>query len=224
MKKYLLTLILFVAGNMVFAAQQDPIALLQSVTNTTLQEIVAYKKSHDNEISKSAVSDIVDRVLVPYFDMDRMATMVLGRQCVNDTKAQKCIPLDIKTVTPAQSQALKTQLKILLVNLYGAALSVADQYTITFQKLRAPLANPIPEGTLLQAKSNVSQDADVQPLVIGYSLVYEKGNWYVYDITVNGAISIMSNLRSQFSPIIQQQGVAGLITTITEHNQDQADS
>ena len=59
-----------------------------------------------------------------------------------------------------------------------------------------------------------------QPVAISYRMVNKSGNWKVYDIIIEG-ISLVSNYRSQFTEIIDQNkgSVQALIDHLAQKNQ-----
>jgi len=58
--------------------------------------------------------------------------------------------------------------------------------------------------------------ADGKPVAIKYRMHQVAGQWRVADVFLDGTISELAVRRSEFSAILQSQGVAGLIATLTQ--------
>ncbi len=56
--------------------------------------------------------------------------------------------------------------------------------------------------------------ADGKPVAIRYVLHQNAGNWQVADIYLDGTISELATRRSEFSSILRQQGIDGLIAVL----------
>ena len=73
-----------------------------------------------------------------------------------------------------------------------------------------------PGDNAVIVKTEVQQPG-AQPLPIDYRMERTAGGWKAYDITVDG-VSLVTNYRSSFAAIIQQQGMDGLIRQLAEKN------
>lgn len=213
--------ILFFSAVYVNAAVVSPVTMLQTVTANTIDQISAYKKSHGNPqtIPFNDMYSIVNQQLLPHVDVDRMLSSVLARQCTYSATTHNCESINLATIDPKMWANLRQQYIYLLVGLYGSALSSADQYKITFnQTSRQPvITNPQP-GAVMEIYSQV-QLPNSEPITLVYEMEYKNNQWLVYDLSINGAISISNNLRAQFSPTLQQQGLPGLLKVLTNHSQ-----
>ena len=198
----------------------SPVTMLQTVTANTIDQISAYKKSHGNPqmIPFNDMYTIVNQQLLPHVDVDRMLSSVLARQCTYSATTHNCEPIDLATIDPKMWANLKQQYIYLLVGLYGSALSSADQYKITFNQGRQAMNMNPQAGALMEIYSQV-QLPNSEPITLVYEMEYKNNLWLVYDISINGAISISINLRAQFSPTLQQQGLQGLLQVLTNHSQ-----
>ena len=62
-----------------------------------------------------------------------------------------------------------------------------------------------------------AEQAEGNPIQIAYALYLTADGWKVYDVLVEG-VSLVTNYRSSFAAIIQQQGMDGLIRQLAEKN------
>jgi phospholipid transport system substrate-binding protein len=85
----------------------------------------------------------------------------------------------------------------------GEKLIVAGQQTNSY-------------GTIVQSRIVKSNG---EPVTINYLMHPNNGRWQVGDIYLTGTISQMATLRSQFSSVIQREGVTGLITMLNNKAQ-----
>ena len=197
----------------------NPQAMLKQVTAATIDQLKAYKVAHPQQpkVPFNVIYKIVDGELLPHVAKDKMLQSILARQCVYSTTTQQCEVLNVRRIPTAQWQDLQQQFIYLLVNMYASALADADKYTITFRNSRQKIiATP---GAEVSIESHV-QMPESDPISITYQLVYQDQQWLVYDFSINGSISIVESLRSQFAPTIQQQGITGLLTTLKTHNEN----
>jgi len=202
------------------ALADSPVTMLQTVTTNTIDQISAYKKSHGNvqTIPFNDMYTIVNQELLPHVDVDRMLSSVLARQCTYSATTHNCEPINLATIDPKMWVNLRQQYIYLLVGLYGSALSSADQYKITFnQTSRQPIITNPQAGATMEIYSQV-QLPNSEPITLVYEMEYKNNQWMVYDLSINGAISISNNLRAQFSPTLQQQGLQGLLQVLTNHS------
>jgi len=202
-------------------AQDDsnPQIMLKQLTAATIEDIKAYKIAHPQEpkVPFNVIYKIVDRELLPHVAKDKMLQSILARQCTYSARTQKCEPLNISMIPKEQWQELQQQFIYLLVNMYASALAEAHKYEITFKRSRQKIiATPGAEINILSQVQMPQSD----PITLSYQLVYQNNQWLVYDMSVNGSISIVESLRAQFAPVIQQQGISGLIETLKTHNQN----
>lgn len=218
--KIICSTLLLLSSSLVFAQEDtNPQVMLKQLTAATIEELKAYKTAHpqDTKVPFNVIYKIVDRELLPHVAKDKMLQSILARQCTYSAGNQKCEPVSISTIPKVQWQELQQQFIYLLVNMYASALAEADKYEITFKRTRQQIvATP---GAEINISSQV-QMPQSEPITLTYQLVYQNNQWFIYDFSINGSISIVESLRAQFAPIIQQQGIVGLIKTLKSHNQN----
>jgi phospholipid transport system substrate-binding protein len=218
--KLFLAVFLLLSASLASAqADNNPQAMLKQLTAATIDQIRDYKTAHSKaaKVPFSVVYKIINKELLPHVAKDKMLQSILARQCSYSTTTQKCEPVNVATIPKAQWQELQQQFIYLLVNMYASALSEADKYEITFKRSRQKIvATP---GAEISINSQVKMPQS-DPISLTYQLIYQSDQWLVYDFSVNGSISIVESLRAQFAPIIQQQGIGGLIQTLKTHNEN----
>jgi len=144
------------------------------------------------------VHRIANQVLMPLVDMNKVSSLVLGR---NWRKADK-----------AQKQAFSTEFQQLLVRTYATAVREMGDWEIRFPPLRIK-----PDDKRLLIKSQLLRDG-AKPAAIDYSMYLKDGQWLTYDVKVEG-ISLVTNYRANFRRVVRQKGIDGLIAQIRALNE-----
>jgi len=179
------------------ATSVSPDALVKSTTDQVIQELTANREMLMKDTNK--LYSMVDRIVLPHFDFERMAKLVLGKHWrgANDAQRQKFIE----------------QFKTLLVRTYATALFQYNGQKIVYKPFRQTAAN---EDAVVRTEI-VPQDGP--PVPLNYALSQgSDGNWKVYDIRIDG-ISLVTNYRTAYSNTIQNGGIDTLIAKLTEKNQ-----
>ncbi len=142
---------------------------------------------------------IVEEVLSPHVDQHRVSALALGKHW--------------KKATPEQRAAFEKEYKNTMIRLYSAAYASYKDWSIRHLPLRLK-----PDAKKTIAKIEVLRSSG-QPVAISYRMVKKADGWKVYDIIIEG-ISLVSNYRSQFSEIIEQNrgSIQALIDHLVEKN------
>ena len=172
----------------------------QVLVEQTTDNMLAALKKHKQELDANPdlIYDLVKEIAVPHFDFIRMSRWVLGKYWRTASKEQK---LDFV-------RAFRT----LMIKTYGVALLDYTNQKIKYLPLRDDLARED-----VTVKTQVLQSGK-QPVTINYSLALRKGEWKVYDVTVDG-ISLISNFRTSFASEIKESSLDALIARLQQHNQ-----
>jgi len=170
--------------------------LTQDVANKVITEI----RSHQAEITKNhqALRDIIDRVLLPHVDSERMSKLVLGRYW--------------RRADARQRKEFIEQFRLLLIRTYAGPLSKLGD-----QKVEVTGTKPGPDKDELVVQSIVS-GGDLGKVPVDYRVAYEHGSWKYYDLIIDG-ISLVNNYRGSFAQEIQNKGIDGLIQTLKSRNE-----
>uniref|UniRef100_E6QQQ4 Toluene tolerance protein n=1 Tax=mine drainage metagenome TaxID=410659 RepID=E6QQQ4_9ZZZZ len=169
------------------------------VKNTTLEVTGILKRDKaDFANDKQKLYALIDAKVLPHFDFTQMTQLAVGRYW--------------RQATPAQQQQLVTQFRTLLVRTYAGALAAFNKQTIEFKPFNMPAGS-----TDVTVNTQVKQPG-AQPIPIDYSLEQTAAGWKVYDVSIDG-VSLVTNYRSSFGSEIRKDGVAGLLRTLTNRNQ-----
>jgi len=176
-------------------AQEAPDALVKRTSGEVLQIVRTDPRVAAGD--KQRIREVIETMLLPNFDFDRMTALAMGR---NWNKA-----------TPEQQKALVEQFRTLLVRTYSGALSQYKDQTIDFKPMRAD-----PAATEVVVRSEVVRPGQA-PVQIDYGMTKTAAGWKAYDVIVGG-VSLVTNYRDEFNEQIKGGGVDGLIQTLRDKN------
>ena len=177
----------------------DDVAPDVLVKNVTLEVVDLITK--DKEIkagSRAKLIELINAKVLPYFDFPSMTALAAGQ---NWNKANA-----------DQKKRLTEEFKTLLVRTYASALSAYSTQKFDFRPLRAK-----PTDTDVTVNVRVMQSG-AQPVTIDYSMQKTAAGWKVYDVMVGG-VSLVANYRTEFTTIVRENGVDGLIKDLRRKNQ-----
>lgn len=168
------------------------------VRQTSERMLTVLKQQHDVIKSEPArLYGLVDDIVLPHFDFERMARWVLGKNW--------------RQATPEQQQRFVVEFRNLLVRTYGTALLEYNDQEVRFLPLR--MSAGAEEVTV---RTEIQQPGGL-PIPINYSMYRRADGWKVYDVVIDG-ISLVSNYRTDFSAQIRSGGIDALIVRIAERN------
>jgi phospholipid transport system substrate-binding protein len=189
---FLAALVLFGTAR---AQQEAPDVLVKNVTLEVVDLI-----SKDKEIksgNRAKLIQLIDSKVLPHFNFSAMTALALGQ---NWNKA-----------TPEQKKRLTEEFRTLLVRTYASALAAFSEQKLEFRPLRA---KPTDTDVIVQVR--VLQ-AGAQPVPIDYAMEKTANGWKVYDVMVGG-VSLVANYRTQFSNVVRESGIDGLIKNLAAKN------
>ncbi len=149
------------------------------------------------ERDSSRIYGLMDQVLVPYFDFERITRAAVGKQ--HWGKA-----------TPTQQRALIQGFQKLLIRTYAKAL-----LSYSGQKIRYLSEKPGRKSSVLVFTEVREPGAD--PIPVNYKAHKKGGKWKIYDVKI-GNVSLVSNYRGSFNAEIRRNGIEGLISRINAMN------
>ncbi|MCX7124980.1 MAG: ABC transporter substrate-binding protein [Gammaproteobacteria bacterium] len=196
MKKYLLLILFCIISPLSFAAAISPATQLQAVANNMVTQLEGNKSRLDN---MSVIRHIVNQVLIPHVDVDRMSSAVVGRYW--------------RTATPAQRTQFEKEFSYLVTTTYASALSSYDGDVVKFQPLRGNY-----EALQTTTVNSVILRKNGQRITITYDVSRHGGQWKVYDFSIEH-ISMVQSYRSQFQGVLAEGGMPALLTRMQAHNQ-----
>lgn len=177
-------------------AKTSPVVTLEKVAD----QMLTYLHQNQSELrNPKVIYRIVNVVLIPYVDMERMAGSVVGRQYWQEA-------------TPAQRQTFIKEFEYLVVSTYSAALSSYNNDTIRFY----PLRDNTDSHHVVKVDSVIVRK-NGQRIPISYNLVLRGDRWKVYDFSIEG-VSMVQSYHSQFAGVLAQGGMPALLQRLIAHN------
>lgn len=178
----------------------SPMPMLQQATDQMLAELktMAVKKDQDKKYLKG----IVKNLLLPKVDQKAMARSVVGRS--HWVKA-----------TIEQQEAFTREFMQMIIHIYADALAAYDDQKVRFLPVRQN-----DRSRQVQVKSLI-EHAHGPTIEVTYSVVRKHDGWRVTDFSVDG-ISMVQSYRSQFSQVLADKGISGLLERVKDHNQRQS--
>ncbi len=184
------------AGAALAMAAQAPQELVRDTSDKIIKRVQAERAQLEEDPSR--LYAMVDEMVLPHFDFERMSQWVLGKYW--------------RTASPPQREQFVSEFRNLLVRTYAKSLFEYRDNRIDYLPLRAPA-----EATEVTVRTEVEQPGSF-PVPIDYDLHLKNGAWKVYNVTVDG-VSLVTNYRTTFSNQIRQDGLDKLIATLSERNQ-----
>jgi phospholipid transport system substrate-binding protein len=198
---YFIALIsLLLAATTIQAAEATgPLELVKQ----TSAEMIAAIKDNRAAIDKdqNRLFELVEKIVLPHFDFERMSKLVLGKYW--------------RRATDEQQREFTDEFRFLLVRTYATAMLEYTDQKINYMPLRAE-----PDATEVEVDTEVDQDSGF-PIPIDYKMYKnDKGEWKVYEVTIDG-VGLVINYRSSFSTEIRGKGgMAGLIDKLKQRNNE----
>jgi phospholipid transport system substrate-binding protein len=166
----------------------DPVKLIEMSANTMVAELEARRAEFRKDPAKLAA--LVDRVLLPNFDVDHAARLVLGRHWRN--------------ATPEQRQRFIGAFYGSLMNNYGDAL-----IEFTGDRIKV-LSSPVAaDATSATVRTEVRR-SNGQKVPVNYTLRKTDSGWKAWDVVIEG-ISYVKSFREDFGAEIDQKGLDAVI-------------
>ena len=173
----------------------EPGKLIDSAANIMISELDARRAEFRKDPSK--VSALVERVLLPHFDVEHAARLVLGRHW--------------RTATPEQR-------KRFIDAFYGSLLSNYGDALIEFTGDRIKvLPSPVAaDATSATVRTEVKR-SNGQKIPVNYTLRKTEAGWKAWDVVIEG-ISYVKSFREDFGSEIDQKGLDAVITRLEAQN------
>ena len=172
-----------------------PSELIDAVAQSMLRELDAHRAEYRQEPAK--INSLVDRILLPHFDTDYSARLVLGRHWTS--------------ATPAQRQRFVDGFYHSLLTNYGAAL-----LDFTGDRLKVLPYKGDPAATNVTVRTQVRKN-DGTLVAVNYSLHRTAKGWMAWDVAIEG-ISYVKSFRDDFSAEIEASGVDALIARLEKQS------
>ena len=172
-----------------------PQELMQKVAQDLLTDLNANREALRND--PSGLRTLVDKHLLPYFDSDYAARLVLGKHWKDTTPDQR------KRFVDAFYQSLMSN--------YGNALLEYTSDRMTILPFKGD-----PAATTATVRTEVKR-SNGTPVPVNYSLRKTPQGWKAWDVTIEG-ISYVKNFRTDFGAEIDQKGIDAVIQRLETQN------
>lgn len=176
----------------------SPQELVKTTTDRVLERLADDREAIEN--SPDRLFEIVDEIIIPHFDFERMSRRVLGKAW--------------KRASPEQQSQFVKEFRTLLVHTYATALKIYSDERIEYLPPREKEG-----GKETTIRTQIIQSGS-PPVPINYRMYRRDDGWKVFDITIDG-VSLVINYRSTFKSEIRKNGVDGLIARLAKHNSKQ---
>lgn len=173
------------------ATESNPLDVTQMAASELTSRLTQDKK--EIKSNPGHVEALVAEVLLPIFDTNRMAKLVLAKNW--------------KKATPSQQEAFTVGFEKILIRTYANAFAAFDGQEIVFLK---PKFNK--DGTKAIVRSEI-RIKGTSPIIVDYRLRSNGSQWMVYDAVIEG-VGLVKSYRSQFSDLIRRKGMDELIASL----------
>ena len=173
----------------------SPVTQLQDVANKMIAQLENNKTQLHN---MHVIRRIVNQVLIPNVDVNRMSASVVGRAW--------------RTATPVQKSEFEKQFSDLVTTTYASALASYNGDKIQFQPLRQNY-----ESVQSATVNSIIVRKSGQRIPISYDVARQGDSWKVYDFSIEH-VSMVQSYHSQFAGVLAQGGMPALLTRLQNHN------
>jgi phospholipid transport system substrate-binding protein len=172
-----------------------PQELIQKVSQDLLRELDANRAVYTKDTQK--LRALVDKYLLPNFDVDYSARLVLGKNW--------------RTATPDQRKRFIDAFYQSLMRNYGDAILEfrADRLKIL------PFKGDLASGSAT-VRTEVTRDNGT-PVPVNYSVHATPQGWKAWDVTIEG-ISYVKNYRTDFGAQAEKEGLEAVIKRLESQN------
>jgi phospholipid transport system substrate-binding protein len=170
---------------------QDPTQLVQDVASNILKELDANRAAYRN--NPQNVRALADKYLLPYFDTQYSAQLVLGKYW--------------RTATEDQRTRFVEAFKNSMLQNYGNAL-----VNFTANRLKVQPGRIDPGSDLATVSTTINRDDGTTVPVI-YVLHKTPEGWKAWDVKIEG-ISYVKSFRDDFAAQIDQKGLEAVISRL----------
>ncbi len=192
-----IAIISLIFGGLSVAA--EALAPPQQVIQQTADQLQVSLQKPEYKSDFKKATGLVDRIINPHVDFDRVSILVLGKHW--------------REATPEQKERFKQEFRMLLVRTYTTAFTEYADWKIRYL--------PLEEGDMTDKKALVRTEilqSGGQPVSVNYRMVQDGSEWKVYDVLIQG-ISLLQNYRTTYNDEIEQGGsLDALIAELAERN------
>jgi phospholipid transport system substrate-binding protein len=173
------------------AQSDDPSKLVEDVANGMLKDLDADRETYRKDPAK--MSALVEKRLLPVFDTQYAAQLVLGKHW--------------RTATPEQRERFVQAFYHSLLKNYGSALA---EFTSDRLKIFPTQTDPNSKNATVRTEVKRSNGERVP---VNYTLHKTPEGWKAWDVVIEG-ISYVKSFREDFGAEIDQKGLDAVIDRI----------
>jgi phospholipid transport system substrate-binding protein len=170
---------------------QDPTQMVQDIASNILKELDANRAAYRD--NPQNVRALADKYLLPYFDTQYAAQLVLGKYW--------------RTATEDQRTRFVEAFKNSMLQNYGNAL-----VNFTANRLKVQPGRVDPGSDLATVSTTINRDDGTTVPVI-YVLHKTPDGWKAWDVKIEG-ISYVKSFRDDFAAQIDQKGLEAVISRL----------
>jgi phospholipid transport system substrate-binding protein len=171
----------------------------QDLVRETSEQVLARLRADREALKKNPrrLDDLIQELVIPHFDFERMARLVVGKNW--------------RQATPDQRKRFVQEFRTLLVRTYGTSLLQYTDEKIRYEPLRADTG-----ATDISVNTTILRSAG-PPIPVQYSLSFSGTDWKVYDVVIDG-VSLVITYRGSFADQVRKGGFESLIDQVAEKN------
>jgi phospholipid transport system substrate-binding protein len=173
------------------ATTQSPSDVVQQAAQGMLKELDAHRAEYRKDPSK--IGQLVDKYLLPHFDTEFAARLVLGQHW--------------RTATAEQRKRFVDAFYHSVLQNYGSALT-----DFTADKLKIFPTNVPPNADRATVRTEVKRD-NGDRVSVNYYMRNTPEGWKAWDVVIDG-ISYVNSYRQDFGAQIDQQGLDAVINRL----------
>lgn len=170
-----------------------PGQLIESAANSMLKELDAHRAEYRKDPKK--IEQLVDEVLLPHFDTEYAARLVLGAHW--------------RTASASQRERFIRGFYQSMLRNYGSALA-----EFTGDRLKVFPAQIAPDGQRATVRTEVRR-SNGERVPVNYSLRKTDSGWKAWDVTIEG-VSYIKSFREDFGAEIDQKGLDAVIERLEQ--------
>ena len=185
---------LFLAYLICLNLQATPISAEDTVRETTISVLERLNSERTRlEDNPMYIKEIVKEIIIPQFDFDKMAELVMEDYWnLLDSNKKTCF-----------THAFKN----LLVERYAYVLLSYDNHTISYEP-----AKPIGELGYVSVRQIITREGAL-PLPVDYPMHKTESGWRVVDLVIDG-ISLVKSYKNMFSIDAKIRGLDNFLETL----------
>ena len=173
------------------ASADSPGDIVTTAAQGMLRDLDANRAAYKKDPAK--VGELVDKYLLPHFDTEYSARLVLGQHW--------------RSATPDQRKRFVDAFYHSLLNNYGTALT-----DFTADKLKIFPTKVDPGADRATVRTEVKRDSGDR-IAVNYSMHKTADGWKAWDVVIDG-ISYVNSYREDFGAQIDQQGIDAVISRL----------